>query len=117
MIDTVFSLDDFLKIFHSEGGNKNDIRICVEQESTGSSFVKCKVVVSAGIYSLTSGQPKKVLKCIVAQRAFNYPFLASPHENEEKKQYNEWVKNAYKKVEEKLGFKPIEGFWKWQSKP
>ena len=112
MIDTVFSLDDFLNIFSCEG-NKADVRICVKQDSAGEHFVRCQVIVSAGIYNLVTGQPRKVLRCIVAQRTFNHHFLTVDWETEDKKKYQEWVKEAYGKVEEKLGFKPVEGFWRW----
>ena len=111
MIDTVFNLDDFLNILNSEGGSKTDIRICVKQEPAGEHFVKCQVIVSVGIYNLVTGNPRKVLRCIVAQRTFNHHFLIGPHENNEKNEYKKWVKKAYKQVEEKLGFTPFEGYW------
>ena len=114
MIDTVFSLDDFLKVLGREGGKSSDIRVCVKHDSAGEHFVKCQVIVSAGIYSPLTGRPKKVLRCIVAQRTFNYHLMATDVETPERKEYEEWVKEAYKKVEEKLGFKPIEGYWEWR---
>jgi len=114
LIDTVLSLDDFVNIFSCEGSNKSDIRICVRRESAGEHFIKFQVIVSAGIYNLVTGNPKKVLRCIVAERTFNYHFLTADWETEDKKKYKEWVKEAYKKVEEKLGFKPIEGYWSWE---
>jgi len=116
VIDTVLDLDDFLKVFYREGGIRDDIRICVKQEGAGEMWVKCQVVVSGGIYSLVTGQPRKVLQCIVSQRVFNYHFLTSPYENKEKKEYKEWVEAAYNQVEEKLGFKPIEGYWSFETK-
>jgi len=113
LIDTVLSLDDFVKVFRSEGGVPRDLRVCVKQESAGEHFIKMQVIVSAGIYNSVTGQPKKVLRCIVAQRTFNYHFLAADFETEAKKKYKEWVEQAYKQVEEKLRFKPIEGYWSW----
>ena len=115
MIDTVFSLDDFVKVFKIEGGVPRDLRVCVKQESAGEHFIKMQVIVSAGIYNSVTGQPKKVLRCIVAQRTFNYHLIATDVETPERKEYREWVKEAYRKVEEKLGFKPIEGYWSWET--
>jgi len=114
MIDTVFSLDDFVKVFKIEGGVPRDLRVCVKQESAGEHFIKMRVIVSAGIYNSVTGQPKKVLRCIVAQRTFNYHFLTADWETEEKKEYKEWLEKAYKYVEEKLLLKPIEGYWSWR---
>jgi len=114
LIDTVLSLSDFWLILQTEGGNKDDVRICVKRESVGEHFVKFQVIVSAAIYGYVTGQPRKVLRCIVSEKTFNYHFLATDVETPEKKEYKEWVKEVYKKVEEKLGFKPIEGYWSWE---
>jgi len=117
MIDTVFSLDDFKKIMRREGGLKQDIRICARYESAGEFSVKCQVIVSAGLFSMVTGKLRKILRCIVSERMFNYVFITSPYENKEKERYKEWLKESYEKVENSLGFKPIEGIWTVETTP
>jgi hypothetical protein len=102
-VDVVFSLEDFTKL----GGNyinQNHVRICIEEKPVSDYTSRFKVWLSVDM-------PEKILKCIVAEAYFNRLFLQSPHENEEQKKYKEWQEKAYKEVEEKLGFKPVEGYW------
>lgn len=112
MIDTVLNLEDFINILGSEGNNRNDVRICVEHKRQGSINLRCSVILSVGIYNLLTGRPKKILRCIVSRRTFN-PFLLASEGSQERKEYESWLEETFKKVEEKLGFKPIEGYWSW----
>jgi len=112
MIDTIFSLDDFLRVLRQEGGRLEDIRICVVNNRRDNLYLKSTIQVTAGIFS-RSGQPRKILRCIVASRIFPYYSLYSQDENDEKERYREWTAEVYRKVEETLGFKPLEGYWSW----
>ncbi|MEM1551603.1 MAG: hypothetical protein QXH03_02900 [Candidatus Bathyarchaeia archaeon] len=102
-VDVVFSLEDF-KALAGLYKDKNHVRICIEEKPIGD-------VSSRHTIWLSTAMPDKILKCNVATAYFNRIFLQSPIENDEKKRYNEWVETNYKKVEEALGFKPIEGYW------
>jgi len=115
VIDTVFSLEEFARLMRMGGGLADDVRICTKYKPSGDIFVKCQVIVSVGLYSVVTGQPRKVLRCIVSERSFNYHFITSPHENREKTEYKAWLKEAYEKAEQTLGFKPIEGVWTWRT--
>jgi len=111
LIDTVLDLDDFKRVVSQFGWckYKDSIRVCVQHEPVSEYWVKCQVTVSVGL-------PDRLLLCRVSQASFNYTFLQSDFETHDKKRYKEWVEAAYKKVEETLGFKPIEGLWSEEKK-
>lgn len=81
-----------------------NVRICIEEKPIGEFTAKYIVWLSVGMED-------KILKCEVAKAYFNRIFLSSTTENDEKKKYVEWQKEAYDKAEKTLGFKPIEGYW------
>jgi len=102
-VDVVFNLDDFIKLALARLSPKH-VRICIEEKPIGNFTSRFRVWLSVDM-------PDKILKCMVAEAYFNRLWLQSPHPNEEQKKYKEWQENAYKQAEEKLGFKPIEGYW------
>jgi hypothetical protein len=102
-VDVVFSLEDFVKLGFGRL-TPDHVRICIEEKPIGDITSRFKVWLSVDM-------PDKILKCMVSEAIFDRIWLQSPHENEEQKRYKEWQEKAYKEVEEKLGFKPIEGYW------
>jgi len=102
--DVVFSIDDFLEIVERKNGDLSDCRICVNYKTVGEPFVRVSVILSIRLGD-------RVLKCIVARRNFNGYFIFD-EKSRENAEYRKWLEDVYKMVEGKLGFKPIEGYWR-----
>lgn len=102
--DTVFSIEDFVKIVNSKKGDLNDTRISVHYKTIGEYTVRVTVLLSIRLKD-------RILRCIVSRKDFNR-YLAFDEKTEEHKKYEDWLKESYNTVETKLKFKPIDGYWK-----
>jgi hypothetical protein len=99
-VDTVLDLEDFKKIYK---GRKEDVRIAIIHTDKGEFVREVKVEISAPMED-------RILKCLVAVNHFNRYFLMDK-ESGEQENYYKWLDEVKKKVENSLGFMPIQGYW------
>lgn len=103
MIDNVFFLDDFKRIFKEEVMLKKYLRFAFK-----TTYLDGEIIVEC---VLTSRYPTRdcILRCSYKQMKFtNEAFVEGSEEN---RRYAKFFEDCKKEIDSEFGFLPIEGYW------